>query len=339
MECIQRAVPRQWEEARFRTQKQDLSRAFPTALGSSEISNFTHLSCPIRCMGVFDTVGSLKAPPLWVNSTNDVEIAWKAERRYDGFDMDHNEDVENLFQALALDERRFDFYPAVLSKASKQQNFKQTWFPGVHADMGGRNATTLGLYPLVWMLSKIQENKLLEFDEEYIQQNLLDIILNETIGHDRRPDMIPIRPSHFIDRYPIFRCLIPAWALPWMRLVTRNPRMAAGLKDMLDEDSAKCQPGKIDEDREHLFHWTVKQRLSTPYWEMPSTRTSLWTFLIELIYRQSNSLQPCAALHRPDPLLPETKVDSSDILALIDQPTGIDKDLWTFSSEKHNTDS
>ena len=305
-----------------------LAEIFQRRWGSDKISNFTHLSCTIRCMGVFDTVGSLKAPPLWVNSMNDIEITREAKRRYDGFNIDHNEDVENLFQALALDERRFDFYPAVLSKASKQQNFKQTWFPGVHADMGGRNTTTLGLYPLVWMLSKLQENQLLELDDEYIHQNILDIIRKETIGHKWQPHMIPIRPSHFVDRHPIVRCLIPAWALPWMRHVTRNPRMAAGLKNMSDEDNAKCRPGKSDNHRENLFHWTVRQRLSTPYWEMLPTKTSLWTFLTELINGQSNALQQCAALQRPDPLLPEIEVGSSDILALIDQPTGIDKDLF-----------
>jgi Uncharacterized alpha/beta hydrolase domain (DUF2235) len=102
----------------------------------------------IRCVGVFDIVGSLKAPPLFVTSSDDLQIAKEARKRYDYFDIHLGPKVENLFQALALDERRFDFYLPVLEwPVTETQNFKQTWFPGVHADMAGRTTTVPGLFP------------------------------------------------------------------------------------------------------------------------------------------------------------------------------------------------
>jgi hypothetical protein len=84
-----------------------------------------------------------------------------------------------VFQTLALDERRFDFYSAVLERpVIGTQNFRQTWFPGVHADMGGRTTTVLGLFPLAWMISKLQAARLLDLDEEFVQHNIFDPLVS-----------------------------------------------------------------------------------------------------------------------------------------------------------------
>jgi hypothetical protein len=58
----------------------------------------------IRCVGVFDTMGSLKAPPLSVTSSDDLQITKEARKGYDCFDIHLGPEVENVFQALALDE-------------------------------------------------------------------------------------------------------------------------------------------------------------------------------------------------------------------------------------------
>jgi uncharacterized protein (DUF2235 family) len=47
--------------------------------------------------------------------------------------------IENAFQALALDETRPPFSPAVWERRGEDQqtNLKQVWFPGNHANVGG----------------------------------------------------------------------------------------------------------------------------------------------------------------------------------------------------------
>ena len=76
-----------------------------------------HVNSNISCVGAFDTVGSLKAPPPWLITTDDIEIVRKARRKYDNLDIDLDE-VGNVFQALALDERRCDNCPAILLEPS-----------------------------------------------------------------------------------------------------------------------------------------------------------------------------------------------------------------------------
>jgi uncharacterized protein (DUF2235 family) len=71
----------------------------------SRIGDLCHKDNKIRCIGVWDTVGSLGAPPLWAPSRdNDIGIAKAARQRYKVFDPELKDNVEHAFQALALDE-------------------------------------------------------------------------------------------------------------------------------------------------------------------------------------------------------------------------------------------
>lgn len=46
--------------------------------------------------------------------------------------------MENAFHALALDEPRYAFRPALWEKLDgNKTNLKQVWFPGNHAGIGG----------------------------------------------------------------------------------------------------------------------------------------------------------------------------------------------------------
>jgi len=181
-------------------------------------------------VGVYDTVGSLKAPPLFVTSRDDLQITEEARKRYNRFDIHLGLDVENVFQALALDERRFDFYPAVLERPIIGiQHFNQTWFPGVHADMGGRTTTVLGLFSLAWMIGKLQAARLIDLDEDFVRHNIFDALVGADLRDkdDWRPSDLKITSSHWIDRHTFIRSLIPSWLLPWTRIAHRNPHMAA----------------------------------------------------------------------------------------------------------------
>jgi len=46
-------------------------------------------------------------------------------------------DVRVARQALAVDERRYDFRPEIWSSARDGQVMEQRWFPGVHSNVGG----------------------------------------------------------------------------------------------------------------------------------------------------------------------------------------------------------
>lgn len=269
----------------------------------------------IICVGVFDTVGSLKAPPVWLTTTDDIEIARKARARYDGLDVDLDE-VGNVFQALALDEHRFDFYPSVLARSLSlmTQNFKQTWFAGVHADMGGRNSALLGFYPLIWMVSKLQEKGLLEFDDEYIRLNVTEPV-RRTISKTR---LQQIRYSHPVDRHPALRALLPKMILPWLRYAPRNPNMPAALAiadpdASISSSTSDRQPLKRVATKEQTFHWTVIDCLkgdTENYWDS------------------------CFALRKSNPLEVESEISVADIKARLDPPTGIDENLFKHWQKK-----
>ena len=45
--------------------------------------------------------------------------------------------VSHARQALATDERRYDFEPSIWGRAAEGQSLEQRWFPGVHSNVGG----------------------------------------------------------------------------------------------------------------------------------------------------------------------------------------------------------
>jgi len=85
---------------------------------------------PIRCVGVWDTVGALGIPMRG--------LRWLTRRRYRFHDTELSGTVQYAFHALSIDERRFPFQPTLwLEKPKPKQVVSQTWFPGVHSDIGG----------------------------------------------------------------------------------------------------------------------------------------------------------------------------------------------------------
>jgi uncharacterized protein (DUF2235 family) len=111
----------------------------------------------IRFIGVWDTVGALGIPipgphvlwPLvkWVNSHwafHDTELSsW----------------VEGAFHAVAIDEERQAFQPALWHQqpgvGPEEQELSQVWFSGVHCDIGGGyQDTALSDLSLLWTVDK-----------------------------------------------------------------------------------------------------------------------------------------------------------------------------------------
>ena len=122
-----------------------------------------HKVVPVRCIGVWDTVGALGIP----SHTGD-----RARELYQFHDTDLGAHVAYAFHALALDERRRDFEPAVWSQtaagAAVGQVLEQVWFPGVHSNVGGGyEEHGLSDVTLAWMVSRVAP--LLALDMEYVE--------------------------------------------------------------------------------------------------------------------------------------------------------------------------
>lgn len=101
---------------------------------------------PIKCIGVWDTVGALGIPMRGLRSLT--------RRRHRFHDTELSGTVEHAFHALAIDERRSPFEPTLwLEKPKPNQLVSQTWFPGVHSDVGGGYASTdLSDITLRWVM-------------------------------------------------------------------------------------------------------------------------------------------------------------------------------------------
>jgi hypothetical protein len=101
----------------------------------------------IKMIGVWDTVGSLGLPAL-VGGIDPV--------LYGFLDTGLHSDVLNAYQALAINERRYEF-PATMwtSVPAPGQTIEQVWFSGVHCDVGGSYPETgLSDITLSWMMWK-----------------------------------------------------------------------------------------------------------------------------------------------------------------------------------------
>lgn len=91
---------------------------------------YCHDDVPIRFVGVFDTVGALGIP---------LPIA-ALTKRWSFHDVRLGTHVRTAVQALAIDERRGPFLPALWeqqAEAPSTQELHQVWFSGVHSDVGG----------------------------------------------------------------------------------------------------------------------------------------------------------------------------------------------------------
>jgi len=101
----------------------------------------------IRFIGVWDTVGSLGIPATGVPFSRDF---------YQWHDTELSKIVDYAYHALALDEHRKDFTPAVWTlRKPENMDVEQRWFVGAHSNVGGgyRN-DPLSRLALAWLQQK-----------------------------------------------------------------------------------------------------------------------------------------------------------------------------------------
>jgi Uncharacterized alpha/beta hydrolase domain (DUF2235) len=117
----------------------------------------------IQCVGVWDTVGALGIPGTRFCS-----------QAYAFHETKLGERVRHAFQALAIDERRGNFQPAIWVRdvQDKYRPLEQMWFAGVHSNVGGGyDEHGLADAALLWMLSRLAEYRLLDLDNSVIQES------------------------------------------------------------------------------------------------------------------------------------------------------------------------
>ena len=131
-----------------------------------------HDTRTIKCVGVWDTVGSYGIP---------AGIGLAPLARYYtlltlGFhDTSFGDHIENGLHAVAVDEHRRSFVPTFWTIPKGQQpkgHVEQTWFAGAHCNVGGGYADSgLSDQALVWMIARVHALTGLEFDVAAVRSN------------------------------------------------------------------------------------------------------------------------------------------------------------------------
>jgi uncharacterized protein (DUF2235 family) len=131
----------------------------------------------VTCLGVWDTVGSLGIP----GHLGGTVIGRAINRNFEFHDVKiSSKTVRAAYQALAIDEERGPFAPAIWWREHvPDQVLQQAWFPGCHSDVGGGNTPwdeaardgCLSDVALEWMVGRAAQHGL-EFDARYLRERL-----------------------------------------------------------------------------------------------------------------------------------------------------------------------
>lgn len=120
----------------------------------------------IRCVGVWDTVGSLGIP-------GDFGRKFYL-KPYLFPDVELGEIVDVALHGVAIDEKRSAFSPTLWVSADGKptregQIVEQVWLPGVHSNIGGSYADSgLSDIALDWMVKRIEKHTDLVVDKDYL---------------------------------------------------------------------------------------------------------------------------------------------------------------------------
>lgn len=135
----------------------------------------------IEFLGVWESIG-----PLGVPSGRLGRIGPR-HRRLQFHDTILSQCVRGAYQALAIDEQRFN--PVVWQTQGRTgQHVEQVWFPGSHGDVGGlyRDAE-LSDAPLTWMMDRAREHRLgIRNDVSYqVRTDIRGVVHDWRIDHHR----------------------------------------------------------------------------------------------------------------------------------------------------------
>ena len=130
-----------------------------------------HRDVPVRCVGVWDTVGSYGVPAgFGLGALSRIVTAWMLR----GFhDTEIGKHIEIGLHAVALDEKRRPFAPTfwIIKRGERPAGqVEQVWFCGCHSNIGGGYADTgLSDVSLIWMCARAAELGGLDFDRAFLK--------------------------------------------------------------------------------------------------------------------------------------------------------------------------
>ncbi|KAL8732945.1 MAG: hypothetical protein Q9181_003751 [Wetmoreana brouardii] len=204
----------------------------------------TRLGVRVKVVGVFDTVGSLGIPRVgWLDR---FRLQDRSTKEFLFYDTSLDICIDNAYQALALDENRSAFPPAVWERPPNNTitNLRQVWFPGVHSNIGGGYPDQgISNITLAWMMSQLEP--FIDFDPDYI----LDCY-DETRMHYRETNQKP-RPWSF---GKIYNSLTGVYLLDGS--VTRTP----GMYCKVDPTTGRATSKSLRQTNEYI-HPSARTRL------------------------------------------------------------------------------
>ena len=146
----------------------------------------------VKFIGVWDTVGALGIPLRG--------LRWLTKEKYAFHDTELSGAVQNAVHALAIDEHRKPFEPAIWEyKPKPGQQVEQVWFCGAHSDVGGGYERTPGETQLAdlsldWMIAKARACGL-AFDADVLGANPLELDPRARI-HDSHTGLYNVVPEY-----------------------------------------------------------------------------------------------------------------------------------------------
>lgn len=150
-------MPDIWAYYRTRPQRRD-----PSKIDGAWIAR----TPDIDLLVVWDTVGSMGVPFGF--------LRWIGQRFYKFHDVKLSPKIRQAYQALAIDEHRRNFAPAVWDTKrglAPGQLVEQRWFAGAHSNVGGGyNNAVLSDITLRWIKSKI--GQLVKLDDDYFRHRV-----------------------------------------------------------------------------------------------------------------------------------------------------------------------
>jgi type VI secretion system (T6SS) phospholipase Tle1-like effector len=203
----------------------------------------------IKAVAVWDTVGSLGIPQVsWLNKIGITP----SNKEYQFYDTNLSDKIEHAFHALALDETRPPFSPAVWERLPSNKSttdLRQVWFPGNH---GTANMS------LAWMMDQLASVGV-EFDDTAFT-NLLDRTANfyATAGIKARWGVSPLYENNTPFR-PWGLAAIEKASSWFYALAGQTPR-TPGLYKQVDAKTSKA--GAYLQDTNERIHPSVRVRLS-----------------------------------------------------------------------------
>jgi uncharacterized protein (DUF2235 family) len=175
----------------------------------SSLAKYNLFDAQISMVGVWDTVGALGIPALFGGVSSLL---------YGFLDTGLHPDVKNAFHALSIDERRQEFPPTLwTSEPAPGQVIEQTWFAGVHCDVGGGYPETgLSDITMKWMMQRAR-NCGVQIDPGVWAQ------------------YASIEPKHALDQ--MHESWSPLWLFPKRRSIPTNAAIANSVVARIEETS------------------------------------------------------------------------------------------------------